>query len=286
MYRAKSEGGNVYCFFAADMSTRAVEAANLDRELRVALEQNQFVLYYQPLIDLRTDGIIGAEALLRWMRPGQGIATPGVFLARAEENGLIVPINEWVLREACREAKSWVGQGLPPMRISVNLSSIQFRKQSVPLLIAKILGDTGLEPGRLVVELTENIVMQDTDVVADELRRLHELGVGIAIDDFGTGYSSLTYVKHFPVDRIKIDQCFVRNLACDPHDAAIVRAIVSLGHSLELKIVAEGVETAEQVELLRAERCDEMQGYYIAKPMPAQDFIAFVRGQPALARTA
>jgi diguanylate cyclase (GGDEF)-like protein/PAS domain S-box-containing protein len=286
MYRAKSDGGNVYRFYAADMNARAIEAANLNQALRDAIEKNQFVLYYQPQIDLRTQEIVGAEALLRWARPGQGIVGPDAFLARAEENGLIVPINEWVLRDACREAKNWPTLGLPPLRISINLSPVQFRKQNVPLLIAKVLADTGLEPRRLEVELTENIVMQDTQGVANDLRQLHDLGISIAIDDFGTGYSSLTYVKHFPVDRIKIDQCFVRNLACDPHDAAIVRAIVSLGHSLELKLVAEGVETAEQVELLRAERCDEIQGYYCAKPMPAHEFITFVRGRPALARTA
>ena len=286
MYRAKADGGNVFRFYAADMNTRAREAVLLDAELREAIAQDQFVLYYQPQVDLRTDRIIGAEALLRWRHPVRGLVGPGEFLARAEENGLIVPINEWVLREACREAKSWQRVGMPPLRIGVNLSPVQFRKQSVPLLVTKILGETGLEPWRLDLELTENIVMQDTDKIANDLQQLQDLGVGISIDDFGTGYSSLNYVKRFPVDRLKIDQCFVRNIASDLNDAAIVRAIVSLGHSLELEVVAEGVETEEQLSLLRAEGCDEVQGYHFGKPMPAEDFIALVLGSPVMAQTA
>jgi EAL domain-containing protein (putative c-di-GMP-specific phosphodiesterase class I) len=199
---------------------------------------------------------------------------------------LILPINEWVLREACREAKSWHRVGEAPLRISVNLSPIQFQKQNVPLLVTKILGETGLEPWRLDLELTENIVMQNAEAVARDLQQLRDLGVKISIDDFGTGYSSLTYVKQFPVDRLKIDQCFIRNLVTDPNDAVIIRAIVSLGHSLELDVVAEGVESREQMQLLRFEGCHEMQGYYFAKPMPANEFVAFVRGEPRLALTA
>ena len=285
MYRAKSDGGNVYRFYASDMNTRAVAAAALDTALREAVEKEQFILYYQPQVDVRTGQIVGAEALLRWLRPDRGIVAPGEFLARAEENGLILPINEWVLREACREAKSWHRAG-PPLRVSVNLSPIQFRKQNVPLLVTRILGETGLEPWRLDLELTENIVMENADAVARDLQQLRDLGVKISIDDFGTGYSSLTYVKQFPVDRLKIDQCFIRNLANDPNDAVIIRAIVSLGHSLELDVVAEGVESREQMQLLRFEGCHEMQGYYFAKPMPASEFVKFVADGPALARSA
>jgi diguanylate cyclase (GGDEF)-like protein/PAS domain S-box-containing protein len=286
MYRAKADGGNVVRFYAADMHSRAQEARHLDSELRQAIQDNQFVLYYQPQVDLKTGHIIGAEALLRWRRPGRGIVGPGVFLARAEENGLIVPINEWVLRQACRDAKSWQRAGFPPLRVGVNLSAVQFRKQSVPLLVAKTLADTGLDPRRLDLELTESIVMADTEAVAADLHRLHELGVSISIDDFGTGYSSLTYVKNFPVDRLKIDQCFIRDLATDPSDAAIVRAIVSLGHSLELAIVAEGVETADQLERLRAEDCDEVQGYYFGRPLPVGEFLALAFEAPPLVRSA
>jgi len=286
MHRAKADGGNVVRFYAADMHSRAQEARHLDSELRQAIQDSQFVVYYQPQVDLKTGHIVGAEALLRWRRPGGGIVGPGVFLARAEQNGLIVPINEWVLRQACRDAKSWQRAGFPPLRVGVNLSAVQFRKQSVPLLVAKALAETGLDPRRLDLELTESIVMADTDAVAADLHRLHELGVSISIDDFGTGYSSLTYVKNFPVDRLKIDQCFIRDLATDPSDAAIVRAIVSLGHSLELDIVAEGVETADQLERLRAEGCDEVQGYYFGRPLPVGEFLALAFEAPPLVRSA
>jgi diguanylate cyclase (GGDEF)-like protein len=286
MYRAKSDGGNVFRFYASDMKTRALEAAALDSALREANEKQQFVLYYQPQVDIRSGRVVGAEALLRWRRPDRGIVGPGEFLARAEENGLIVPINEWVLRDACREAKSWQRPGEPPLRVSVNLSPIQFRKQNVPLLVTRILGETGLDPWLLDLELTENIVMENAEAVARDLQRLRDLGVKISIDDFGTGYSSLTYVKQFPVDRLKIDQCFIRNLTSDPNDAVIIRTIVSLGHSLELDVVAEGVESREQMQLLRFEGCHEMQGYYFAKPMPADEFIAFATGESRLARIA
>ncbi|MFL5089594.1 MAG: EAL domain-containing protein [Xanthobacteraceae bacterium] len=286
MYRAKADGGNSYRFYASDMNTRARAAVALDNAMREAIEQEQFMLYYEAQVDTRSGSIVGAEALLRWRRPDRGIVEPADFLARAEENGLIVPINEWVLREACREARSWSRLGYPPLRISVNLSPIQFRKQSVPLLVTQILGQTGLEPWRLDLELTENIVMQDAEAVARDLQQLRDLGVKISIDDFGTGYSSLTYVKQFPVDRLKIDQCFIRDLAQDPSDAVIVRAIVSLAHSLELDVVAEGVETREQMQLLRFEGCHEMQGYYLARPMPAKEFLALVAGRSQVALTA
>src|SRR5665647_847389 len=249
MYRAKHDGGNVFRFYASDMNRRARASLVLDSDLREAIAKEQFVLHYQPQIALETGKIIGAEALLHWQRPGYGLIGPSDFLARAEENGLIVPINEWVVREACRQAKSWRWLGQPPIRVGVNLSSIQFFKQNVPLMVTKALADTGLDPWLLDLELTESIVMHDAEAVARDLQQLRELGVGISIDDFGTRYSTLTYVKHFPVDRLKIDQCFVRDITTNPSDAAIVRAIVSLGHSLDLEIVAEGVETIEQTAL-------------------------------------
>ena len=286
MYRAKAETGNHFCFYAADMHARARDEATLDVELRDALEQKQFVLFFQPQIDLNSGCVIGAEALLRWRRPGVGIVGPGVFLPRAEENGLIIPINEWVLYAACREARSWQRAGLPPLHVGVNLSPIQFRKRSVPLLVAKALSDSGLDPRRLDLELTESIVMQDLEAVVNDLKQLRDLGVKISIDDFGTGYSSLSYVKRLPVDRLKIDQSFVRSLSTDPNDAAIVRAIITLGHSLDLDVVAEGVETADQLARLRAEGCDQVQGFYFGKPMPADEFVAFVRSEPSLAKSA
>jgi EAL domain-containing protein (putative c-di-GMP-specific phosphodiesterase class I) len=286
MYEAKGDGGNQFRFYAADMNSRAREALVLDSRLRDAVNQNQFVLHYQPQLCLRSRRIIGAEALVRWDMPGRGLVSPAEFLPRAEQTGLILPINEWVLREACREAASWQRRGLAPLRISVNLSSIQFQKQSVPLLVARVLADTGLDPRRLDLELTESMLLEQTDAVVRDLQQLRELGVGISIDDFGTRYSSLTYVKHFPIDRLKIDQSFVRDLGSNPHDAAIVRAIVSLGHSLELEVVAEGVESAEQVELLQAEGCDEVQGYFFGKPMPASEFVSLAVGEQRLRRSA
>jgi diguanylate cyclase (GGDEF)-like protein/PAS domain S-box-containing protein len=286
MYRAKHDGGKVFRFYASDMNRRAREALILDSDLREAIVKEQFVLHYQPQIALRTGKVVGAEALLRWQRPGHGLIGPSEFLARAEENGLIVPINEWVLREACREARSWHRRGHPPIRVGVNMSSIQFFKQNVPLLVTKVLADTGLDPRLLDLELTESIVMHDAEAVAKDLQQLRDLGVSISIDDFGTRYSTLNYIKHFPVDRLKIDQCFIRNLTTNPSDAAIVRAIMSLGHSLELEIVAEGVETAEQLALLSTEGCDEVQGFYFAKAMPAEDLMAFVGENRAQARSA
>ena len=286
MYRAKHDGGNVFRFYASDMNRRARASLILDSDLREAITNEQFVLHYQPQIALKSGQITGAEALLRWERPGYGLIGPSEFLARAEENGLVVPINEWVLREACRQAKSWQLRGQPPIRIGVNLSSIQFFKQNVPLMVTKVLADTGLEPWLLDLELTESIVMHDAEAVAKDLQQLRELGVGISIDDFGTRYSTLAYVKHFPVDRLKIDQCFVRDITTNPSDAAIVRAIVSLGHSLDLKIVAEGVETIEQAALLRAESCDEAQGFYFAAPMPPEEVITFFSKNRIQARTA
>jgi diguanylate cyclase (GGDEF)-like protein/PAS domain S-box-containing protein len=286
MYRAKHDGGNVFRFYASDMNLQARAALVLDSELRKAIAEHQFVLHYQPQLSLRTGEVVGAEALLRWQRPGHGLVPPSEFLARAEENGLILPINEWVLREACRQAKAWYRRGYLSTRVGVNLSSTQFFKQNVPLLVTQVLADSGLDPGLLDLELTENIVMHDAEAVARDLKLLRDLGVGLSIDDFGTRYSSLNYVKHFPVDRLKIDQCFIRDMASNPSDAAIVRAIVNIGHSLDLEIIAEGVETAEQLAHLRAEGCDEVQGFYFAKAMPAEDLMAFIGENRAQARSA
>jgi diguanylate cyclase (GGDEF)-like protein/PAS domain S-box-containing protein len=276
MYRAKGQTGNRFCFYAADMHARAQQQAQLDNELRRALEERQFQLYYQPQIDLRTGLTIGAEALLRWNRPGVGIVAPGEFLARAEENGLIIPLTEWVLQEACREARSWQNFTADPPRVSVNMSPVQFRNRTVPLLVAGALAESRLEAGRLDLELTESIVMQDLPAVVEDLRQLLRLGVHVSIDDFGTGYSSLSYVKQLPITRLKIDQSFIRNLNADPSDAAIVRAIITLGHSLGLAVLAEGVESEEHAARLRTEGCDEAQGYYFGRPMPAENFRALL----------
>jgi diguanylate cyclase (GGDEF)-like protein/PAS domain S-box-containing protein len=283
MYRAKAEGRNGYRFFAADMDIHAREAIVLESDLRNALGSAQFLLYFQPQVNLRSGRIVGAEALLRWERPGWGLLKPGEFLPLAEENGLIVAINTWVLREACAQAVSWQKPGAPPVRVAVNLSPVQFRKQDVHQLVVHALQTTGLDPALLELELTEGILMQNPEAAAATLRRLRQLGIRFSIDDFGTGYSSLSYVKSFPVDRLKVDQSFVRNLTSDASDGAIVRAIINLGHSLKLDVLAEGVETAEQLAQLTAERCDEIQGYYFSHPLPADEFRALLEQASVLA---
>ncbi|WP_029029412.1 EAL domain-containing response regulator [Salinarimonas rosea] len=277
MYRAKAEERNALRFFSADMVTAAREGITLETDLRRAIANREFELHYQPQIDLRTGRIVGAEALVRWRHPKRGLVRPLDFLPFAEETGIIIPINEWVMREACREAKSWQTMGLPRLRVGVNLSPIQFRKLAMRDLVLDVLSESTLDPELLDLEITETILMQNAEAVAAELSELRKLGVTFSIDDFGTGYSSLAYVKKFPVDRLKIDQGFVRNMKNDPNDAAIVRAIVNLGHSLGIETIAEGVDSPEQVGLLRAEGCDEAQGYLFSKPVPAAEFVALVR---------
>ena len=258
----------------------------LDHELRRAIANEEFLLYYQPQVDMRSGEIVGAEAMLRWNRAGNGIVGSGVFLKRCEENGLIIPLNEWVLREACREARSWHEMGLEGLRVSVNLSPLQFRKRQVRRLVTDVLRETKLDAHCLELELSESIVLGDFDYVSADLRQLRDLGVHVSIDDFGTGGSSLSYVNKLPLDRLKIDQRFVRNLTSDPCDAAIARAILKLGHSLNLQVVAKGVETAGQLARLREDRCDEVQGNYFGRPMPARDFLALVMKVPPLAASA
>ncbi|WP_075214142.1 EAL domain-containing response regulator [Mongoliimonas terrestris] len=283
MYRAKGSGGGRYCFYASDMSLIVRQSAVLDQALRDALERDEFRLYYQPQVDARTNAIVGAEALIRWQRPDGRIETPVSFLRRAEENGMMLPISAFVMREACRQAAEWRRMGLPPLRMSINVSPVQFQGRSLPLQIASLIGETGIDPRLLDLELTETTVMDDLEAVAEQLSEIRQLGVTISIDDFGTGFSSLAYVKRFPADRLKIDQSFVRDLIDDPSDAAIVRAIVNLGHSLGMTVVAEGVETEAQAERLREERCDELQGYHFGRPVPPDAFTALF-GRASTAR--
>ena len=286
MYQAKADGGRSYRFYSADMQAKAEFASRLDNELRRAIEQEEFVLHYQPQIDAKSGQIVGAEALLRWQPEIDTLLTPAAFLSRAEENGLIVPINEWVLHEACREAERWRRAGLPPIRIAVNLSPVQFRRQNIVPLITGALRDTGLEPWRLELEITESIVMENTEALARDFDHLRGLGVSFAIDDFGTGYSSFRYIKSFPIDRLKIDQSFIGNMATVGNDAAIVHAIVGLAKSLGLEVIAEGVESETQRALLAAEGCDQMQGFLFSRPLPADDFIALMRSETRIARSA
>ena len=273
MYHAKGKGRNNYQFFTAEMNRRALERMAIDRKLRHALERDEFYLHYQPQVDLRSGRIVGAEALLRWDNFETGMIPPGKFIHIAEDNGLIVPIGEWVLREACRQGSEWRERGLPEITMVVNLSVVQFRQRNLGELIKVILRESGLDPSGLELEITEGAVMQDAEAVILLLRKLKDMGVKLAVDDFGTGYSSLSYLKRFPIDKLKIDQSFVRDVTIDLDDAAIVSTIISMAHNLNLKAIAEGVETVEQLDFLRKLECDVMQGYFFSEPLSADDFI-------------
>lgn len=286
MYRAKAEGRNGWRFFAAAMDARAREAMQIEAALREGLARGEFLLHYQPQVDLRTGRITGAEALLRWQRSGQTLMGPGRFLPVAEETGLIGPINEWVLGEACRQAVRWREAGLPPIRMGVNLSPIQFRRQDVAAMVLRALAESGMNPAQLDLELTEGILMEQAPETAAVLQALRARGVRISVDDFGTGYSSLNYVKNFPIDRLKIDQSFVRGMTSEPNDAAIVRTIVELGHMLRLQVIAEGVETEAQLLQLKAEGCDEVQGFYYSEAVPPGHFAELMKHPLAIPRAA
>lgn len=276
MYRAKEVGRNTYHFFNEEMSTQASEHLALRSGLRRALDNGELELHYQPQVQLGTGRVIGAEALLRWNAPGEGMIMPGRFIAIAEESGLIVPIGEWVIMEACRQASAWRAAGLPDICVAINLSAVQFRRGNVEQTVLRALEATGLPPDCLELELTESIMLQNVEQVLATVRRLKLLGVKLSIDDFGTGYSSLSYLKRFEVDKLKIDQSFIRDLASDPDDAAIVRAVIQMAHSLNLKTIAEGVETDDIRHMLRVFQCDEAQGYLFARPMPAAEFTRFL----------
>ena len=284
--QSKAEGGRRLTFYSDEMQTKAQENGRLDAELRRAIEQKQFVLHYQPQVDARSGHIVGAEALVRWNRDNVGLVHPGEFLGRAEENGLIVAINDWVLREACSEAQRWLRAGLPPLRIAVNMSPLQFRGSNVAELVSQVLAETRLDPRRLELEITESIVMENSEALVRDLNRMRASGVRFSIDDFGTGYSSFRYIKSFPIDRLKIDQSFIRNMDKNASDAAIVDAIIGLAKNLKLDVLAEGVETEAQRDWLVAAGCDEVQGFLFGRPLPADDFVALVRANSRVARSA
>ena len=279
MYQAKEAGRNTFRFYAEQMNIDASDHLKMRAGLRQALENDEFALHYQPQIDLATGDIIGAEALLRWSNPELGMVPPGRFIPVAEDSGLIVPIGEWVLHEACRQAAAWRASGLPDLVVAVNLSSVQFKRGELETSVIRALAESGLDPALLELELTESILIQDTEKVLDTVTRLKSLGVKLSIDDFGTGYSSLSYLKRFAVDKLKIDQSFIRNMLSEPSDAAIVRAIIQMARSLSLKTIAEGVEDETMLESLRVHQCDEVQGYYFARPMPADDFSRYLSGE-------
>jgi diguanylate cyclase (GGDEF)-like protein len=284
LYEAKAAGRNTYRFFTERMNVEASEYLQLRGGLRRALENQEFVLHYQPQVDLATGAVVGAEALLRWQHPDQGSVPPARFIPVAEESGLIVAIGEWVLREACRQLAEWRTAGLPELSVAVNLSGVQFKRGNVERSVLAALQEFELPPRLLELELTESILISDTESVLTTVRRLKDIGVKLSIDDFGTGYSSLSYLKRFNVDKLKIDQSFVRDFTNDPDDAAIVRAIIQMARSLNLRTIAEGVETAHVRDQLSAFRCDEAQGYYFARPLPAVEFVTCVQsGRTAVA---
>jgi len=276
MYRAKDSGRNNFQFFTREINALMTERLELEGKLRRALERNQFQLHYQPRVDLATGRILGGEALIRWYIPGEHPILPERFISLAEETGLITPIGKWVLHTACAQNKAWQELGLPPIVVSVNVSARQFRANNFVRSVAETLRETGLDSRYLEIELTES-VMHDAPQLVGMLGELKRIGVQVAIDDFGTGYSSLSSLKRFPVDRLKVDRSFVEHIAIDTDDAAIVRTIIALGRNLGLKVVAEGVETAEQLQFLRAHACDEVQGYYFSRPIAAQAFENLLR---------
>lgn len=272
MYSAKNDGRKRHHFFKLSMESYAVKRVEMEEHLRNALLQGEFKVFYQPQINLATGHIVGAEALVRWQRPNLGLIPPGQFIPYAEETGLIIPIGEWVLREACTQCQFWQQTGWPSLRIGVNLSAHQFKQTGLFNMVHTVLKDTGLKPQFLDLELTESDAMQNVDASLKILMELKELGIQVSIDDFGTGYSSLSYLKQFPIDRLKIDRSFIADIATDPNDATIVQAIVAMAHCLSLDVVAEGVETEEQLKFLRQHGCNEVQGYFLGHPVPADEF--------------
>ncbi|MCP1311100.1 putative bifunctional diguanylate cyclase/phosphodiesterase [Paenibacillus tyrfis] len=281
MYRAKELGKNGYQFYKAEMNDTVIQKLVMEEWLNKALEQEEFVLYYQPQVDIFTARMNGMEALIRWNHPRLGFISPGEFIPLAEETGLIIPIGQWVLRTACKQNKAWQLAGFPPLKMAVNISPIQFHQHDFVQVVLDALQESGLEPRYLELEITEGIAMYHVDQVIQKLQTLRELGVHISMDDFGTGYSSLNYLKKFPIDKLKIAQQFVRDITIDPDDAAIVQAIMAMALSLKLNVIAEGVETEEQLSFLLDIKCREIQGYIYSKPVPANEFTDLMLRPPA-----
>ena len=276
MRNVKETGPNDYRFFTEDMNRRARQQQTIESGLRLALQRKEFVLHYQPKLDLTDGKVVGVEALVRWNRPDQGMVFPSDFIPVAEDSGLIVPLSQWVLQEACQQACRWQAQGMRPLILSVNISAIDFRQRGFVEGIARTLKETGFSPTQLELEITESVLMQNIDTTVATLKAIKQLGIRLAIDDFGTGYSSLSYLQKFPVDVLKIDRSFVGDLSIDSNDAKLVSTIISLGKSLNLHIIAEGVETREQLEFLKRHQCEEAQGYYFSKAVEPQAFVEWM----------
>lgn len=278
MYHAKDSGKNSYKFFTDSMNAKAIAKLSLEGKLRKALENDQLQLHYQPLVNAITGNAVGFEALLRWYPPGQEMISPAEFIPLAEETGLIVPIGEWVLRKACEDAMVWQGSGMTDTYVSVNISSVQLRRADIPQLVASCLRDSGLDPKQLYLELTETAILHFEEKITKMLDDVRAQGVQLWMDDFGTGYSSLSYLKRFPIDGVKIDRSFVKDIESDADDRAITSAIIAMAHSLGLTVTAEGVENEQQLKFLRERECDNIQGYLFGKPMPLKDVLKLYGG--------
>jgi diguanylate cyclase (GGDEF)-like protein len=277
MYQAKENGRRSFQFFKPAMNVRAVERQFIEEGLRGALERRDFALHYQPKVNLTTGAITGAEALIRWTHPARGSISPADFIPVAEDCGLILPIGAWVLREACAQARIWMDAGLPVASMAVNVSAMEFRAENFLENLFAVLAETGLDPKSLELELTESVLMKHAASAAAILQTLRESGIRVTVDDFGTGYSSLSYLRKFPVDALKIDQSFIRQISSAGNDTVIVKAVIGMGRSLKLRVIAEGVEKLEELAFLRAYRCDEAQGYYFSRPVPPQQFAMLLR---------
>jgi diguanylate cyclase (GGDEF)-like protein len=277
MYRAKQHGGNTYQFFTPEMQAAVRERLAMEQALRKGLAKREFVLHYQPFFDLATRTVTGIEAIVRWLSPASGLTMPAHFIPIAEETGLMIPLGAWVLRTACAQAKKWQEAGFPSLRIAVNISDRQFRQRNIASSLSQILHDTGLDPHSLELEFPESVFMLNTDATTTTLKELKELGVRLSIDDFGAGFSSLNHLRQFPLDTLKIDQSFVRDIPSDPDAAAFVAAIIAMGRSLKLTVIGEGVETNEQAAFLAEKGCHVIQGYLCSEPVPPEDLPRLLR---------
>lgn len=283
MYDAKANGRNAFRKYVPSLSKNSMEHLSLEADLRHALERSEFVLYYQPQISIANGAVIGVEALIRWQHPTRGMISPAAFIPMAEESGFIIDIGQWGLREACRQLEDWSSRKIPPLRMAVNISAVQFRRSNFIDVVRAVLDETGIDPALLELELTESIAMHRASEVLNTLLHLKKLGVKLAIDDFGTGFSSLSYLQRFPIDRLKIDQSFVRGIENIPANRSIVQAIVAMAKTLSLEVIAEGVETEAEFACTCTCACDEVQGYFHSRPMPAEDFVDWLRYRAALA---
>ncbi|MCX6344586.1 MAG: EAL domain-containing protein [Armatimonadetes bacterium] len=277
MYLAKEKGRSTYHMYTKSLSEKAEVRISLENSLRHAVERDELILHYQPCLRIATGEILGSEALLRWQHPEMGMIPPLDFIPLAEDTGLITPIGEWVIHTACKQNKAWQDAGFPHIEIAVNVSARQFRQQDFQNTVKHALAESGLDANWLVLELTESTIMHNPESAAKLLQNLKAMGVHVSIDDFGTGYSSLSYLKRFPIDTIKIDQSFIREITTNPDDAAIAGAVVAMAHSMKRRVVAEGVETLEQLEFLAQLKCDDMQGYFVSKPVNAEEFEMLIR---------